>query len=325
MSSILKHKVAAYRSLASLLKAGVTFPVALEKNGRSPWLLPALKSIQAAFRAGNSVSETAAKHPTVFSPLEIGILAAGDRSGQLDYACEHLGSHFELLNRLRLQTRLQLGYPLFLASFAILSSGVPTLVEKGWISFAVLVVPGFALLLAALAVLALLFLGVSRGARSVPLIERVLLVLPFLGPLYRDWIAFRFASVYALCTRTGIPILETIRLCGPASQSAILERACETASREVLKGKTVGDILSDARILPDTLLPLWISGEESGDLDRCLEHWCASSVDELRSRTQAAVTFGTRAFGILVMLGIAWKIVASAKGYFDSLNQLMDF
>lgn len=325
MSSLLKHKVAAYRSLASLLKAGATFPAALEKNGRSPWLRSSMGSIQASFRSGNTVSETVAQHSAVFSPLESAVLAACERCGQLENACAYLGSHFELLQSLSVQTRLQLGYPLFLASFAILSSGVPTLVEKGWLSFAVLVVPGFALLLAALAVLALLFLGVSRGARSVSLIERVLLVLPFLGPLYRDWIAFRFASVYALCTRTGIPILETLRLCGPASQSAILERACKTASREVLKGKTVGDILSAARILPDTLLPLWISGEESGDLDRCLDHWCAISADELRSKTKATVTFATRAFGILVMLGIAWRIVASAKGYFDSLNQLMDF
>jgi protein transport protein HofC len=299
----------------------MAFPVALEKNAASPWLRGSIDSLRDSFRSGNTVAETVSAHPTVFSPLESGVLAVGERCGQLENACEQLASHFSLLNRLRLQTRLQLGYPLFLISFAILCSGTPVLVSKGWLAFLGATLPKLAFIGAGLLTALMLFMLGARTVRTVPFFERLILLLPVLGSLYRDWIAFRFASVFGLCTQTGLPILETLRLAGPASQSALLNRACKNASTAVLQGDTVGSFLAQTRILPDSLIPLWLSGEESGSLDRNLDLWCQNSADELRSRTETAVAFATRTLGVCVMLAIGWKIVNFAKGYFALLEQ----
>ncbi|HET6409050.1 MAG TPA: type II secretion system F family protein, partial [Chthoniobacteraceae bacterium] len=122
-----------YHSLAELLRAGLTFPRALEKlkvtqRGSSRQVV---EKISQEIARGSTVAEACASARPVISAMEGAVLTAVERAGSLDRGLEQLSQHFAAVATARGQIRARLAYPAFLLGLGILLLNLPKILNAG--------------------------------------------------------------------------------------------------------------------------------------------------------------------------------------------------
>jgi len=113
------------RALAALLPAGLPLARALDasSNLAQGEVAAALESVRSKVERGQTLAATLAEHPRLFSPLYVGLVRAGERSGDLTGAFRRLAIQLERDEQLRAKLLSASLYPLLLASaggFAVL-------------------------------------------------------------------------------------------------------------------------------------------------------------------------------------------------------------
>src|SRR4051812_2488430 len=85
------------RALASLLPVGMPVSQALQaaSNVGGGGVGAALLEVKAGVERGDTLSNALAEHPAFFSPLYVGLVRAGERSGDIDTAFARLSTQLE--------------------------------------------------------------------------------------------------------------------------------------------------------------------------------------------------------------------------------------
>lgn len=96
----LQHFVIYLRQFSTLLKAGVSVVEStniLSQQTESKYLRKALQDIEQQLREGNPLSQAAAKHKKIFTPMFINMVKAGEAGGNMDETLDRL-AEFRLLS-----------------------------------------------------------------------------------------------------------------------------------------------------------------------------------------------------------------------------------
>ena len=148
------------RALASLLPAGLPLARALRAatNLATGPVARALDGVRIRVERGESLADALSQHPGLFSPLYVGVVRAGEKSGDLDAAFARLAAQLERDERLRAKLLSASIYPTIL----LVLGGVAVLV------LLLFVIPRFAQLLsdsgARLPTSTATLLSISEGA-----------------------------------------------------------------------------------------------------------------------------------------------------------------
>ncbi len=281
-----------FREMASLLRAGLPVPRALEILIESPELAPARSDLAAArdrVREGAALS-AALEVGGRATPFETAALRAGERAGALEESLERVADYLEEQARVRDRIVSALIYPAvvltltLIVGVAMLGFLLPTL-ERLWtdagvslpVYTRVVMAIGRALRWAAPAaavLAALLTIELRRrAARAMEWRERLdrwRYRLPVFGELYRALVALRFARALGMLLRGGAPMVEALPLAGRATGSAWASGGVEAAAEDVRHGRSPAEALRQVAPLRDAI-PSWVqAGEASGDLVRLL-------------------------------------------------------
>ena len=91
------------RALASLLPVGMPLSQALQaaSNVASGDVRAAILEVRSRVERGDTLSAALAEHPAFFSPLYVGLIRAGERSGDIDSAFARLAAQLERDEALR--------------------------------------------------------------------------------------------------------------------------------------------------------------------------------------------------------------------------------
>src|SRR5688500_1394202 len=106
------------RALAALLPAGMPLAQALgaASSVASGEVRDAMLQVRARVERGDTLSSALATHPRLFSPLYIGLVRAGERSGDVDASFHRLADQLERDEQLRGRILSAAIYPLLLAT-----------------------------------------------------------------------------------------------------------------------------------------------------------------------------------------------------------------
>ncbi|MEI9893038.1 MAG: type II secretion system F family protein [Chthoniobacter sp.] len=132
MSLTLRQKQSLYHSLGQLVRSGIPFPKALDKllattRGGARRLIEAARK---SLANGHTVGEAFAAQPSIVSQLEVAVVSAVEKSGQLERGLTELSQYFGALNQARQSILKRCAYPVFLLHFGILVLNAPTVVTK---------------------------------------------------------------------------------------------------------------------------------------------------------------------------------------------------
>ncbi|SST06102.1 PulF [Acinetobacter baumannii] len=225
-----------------------------------------------------------------FPDLYIATVAAGERSGHLDLILDQLSDYTE--NRFAMQKKVQgaMIYPiiLMLMSFGIvmglMTYVVPEIVKTfdqskdalPWITVALMKASDFIrhawvfiILFAIVGVVAFVrFLKTTAGHYAF---DRLTLKLPLFGKLSRGINAARFASTLSILTRSGVPLVDALKIGAAVTNNWVIRDSISQAAERVTEGGNLGTQLERSGYFPPMMVQMIRSGEASGELDRMLE------------------------------------------------------
>ena len=280
------------RAMAALLPAGLSLSRSLSAvaNITSGGLATAIAAVRARVERGDTLAAALADHPTFFPPIYVGVIRAGERSGDLPGAFARLSSQLEREEELRNKLLSAAIYPILLG----VAGGIAVTV------LLLFVLPRFAELLqgtgAALPRSTALLLGLSAAARrfwplflALPIalvggtawalrtpegsraFAKMMVNTPLVGTFRRHVLASRFARLVGVLLYGGSPLLnaldDTIHSLGdPLAQDEVLR--IRTRVRE---GASLHGALAEGDLFPDLLGQLVTVGEEAGRLQEFLD------------------------------------------------------
>ena len=275
------------QALAALLPAGMPLARALGTASElaTGEVRAALDEIRSRVEQGDSVAAAFARYPLLFSPLYVGMVRAGERSGDLDGAFGRLAEQLEREEELRGRILSASIYPFVLATIGgatvvvLLLVVIPRFAELLDGSGASL--PGSTALLLSIAdglrrswpvllgAVVLAVLGTAAASRS----ERgrrsgsaLLLAFPGIRGLRRAVLAARFARLTGVLLGGGAPLLSALDDALESLGDPLARDEVARIRSRVREGSSLHGAIVEGGLFPPLLARLVAVGEGSGRL-----------------------------------------------------------
>ncbi len=280
------------RQLATLVQAGLTLDDALRsvaQQSEKPAVRRLLTAVRARVVEGYSLAQSLAEFPQAFPALYRATVAAGERAGHLDLVLSRLADYTESRHETRRKVQGALIYPAILTVLSLLivigllTYVVPDIVkvfdDRGqdlpMITRLLIATSDFLRHAIGWLLLGLLVAGfVMRKMLQRPEVRqrwhRFLLRLPVAGRLVRDSQSSRFVSTLGILTRSGVPLVDALRIAGEVVDNLPMRTAVEQAADRVTEGGRLAPALEQSGLFPAMMVNMIASGETSGELDDML-------------------------------------------------------
>ena len=307
-----KDKVVFTRQLATLIGAGLplsqSLHTAMEQTGNKQ-LQAVVQEVTAAVEGGKPLSESFAKHPHVFGPVFIALVAAGELSGTLDESLQRIANQQEKDAAITSKIKGALTYPIIVlvVIFGVMAFMLFTVVPqveklygdlKKELPFLTQVMVNVAdflsgywwvvLIVVALGIYFLLqFLKTTSG---VTFLDTFKLNVPVFSQLFRKLYMARLTRTGQTLLSTGVSMLDMLKITATAINNTVLEKSINRAAEKVKGGKALSvAIQPEPYIL--SLVPQMIKiGEQSGRIDEMMGKVAQVYEDELDEQIRTIST-----------------------------------
>lgn len=332
------------RDLANLVTAGIAMEPALGLVGDQidrPAAANLVAELRQRVRAGENLARALERHPKVF-PLEfVGLVGAGEQSGSLAAALEHLAALEADRAQFRQRLISALIYPalialLTLAALALMTGYVlpqfqdlfaGSKAKLPTATTAVLAVgdfmghfgPG---ILAGLAIALLLLLQVYQRPEARLRIDRFFLVATGpIGHLLRDAQLTLYTRTLASLMAGGVPLASALATAGGCMANRALAGAADRVRLQVRGGRGLSQAFGSEPLFPTRLVRLVALAEQTAslpqallDLSKALERERTAALDRTLSLLTPILT--------LVLGGMVGAIFAALISGIMSLNDI---
>lgn len=307
-----KDKVVFTRQLATLIGAGLPLAQSLHtvmEQTDNKQLQSVIQEISAAVEGGKSLSESFGKHPNVFDPVFLALVAAGELSGTLDESLQRIANQQEKDAAISSKIKGALTYPIivlvviFLVMGFMLFTVVPQ-VEKlytdlkkelPFLSQVMVNVADFLtnywwVVLIVVAVGGYFFAQFLKTANGITFMDTFKLNVPVFNQLFRKLYMARFSRTGQTLLSTGVSMLDMLKISATAINNTILEKSINRAAEKVKGGKALSvAIQPEPYIL--SLVPQMIKiGEQSGRIDEMMGKVAQVYEDELDEQVRTIST-----------------------------------
>jgi general secretion pathway protein F len=332
------------RQLATLIQAGIPVEESLRAVSRQSDR-PALQSLMLAVRGrvieGYTLAQSLAEFPKAFPDLYRATVAAGEKSGHLDLVLQQLADYTE--SRYDTQKKVQgaLIYPVILTVlatlivFGMLTYVVPDIVKVfnnshhalPLLTRGLIAVSGFfrafgPYLLLAIIAAVFLFRRAARQTAFKYKIHAWQLRMPLMGRLIRGNNAARFASTLSILNKSGVPLVEALKIAAEVSSNWLIRDAIREAALRVTEGGSLSKALEQSGYFPPMMMQMIASGESSGELDEMLSRAATMQEKELTNLITTLVSL-FEPMMLLVMAGVVLIIVLAIMLPIMNMNSLV--
>ncbi|MEO5362288.1 MAG: type II secretion system F family protein [Magnetococcus sp. DMHC-8] len=292
--------------------------------------------------AGKQLSEAMRAQPRVFDEVFTQLVLMGERTGCLGQIFLDLTENLKWENELISQVKKVMMYPLVVGVvvtaliFFLMIFLVPKLVgfitEMGgelplhtraliatsdfiatyW--YIILLTPPFLLLLVKLG--SLWSVAVHRLA------DRLKLRLWLVGPLLHKIILVRFANAFALMYKSGVSVLECLKICEGLANNLVIRESLQKARGMVFEGRELSHSFQEIKLFPPLLLRIFKVGETTGNLDTALRSISYFYNREVKERVGQLETLIGPVMTILLGSMIGWVILSVLGPIYDLISTL---
>lgn len=298
----LKDKIEFTQTLQILTSTGIPIIetlVFLENNAESKSIRAVAHELRRNIIAGGlTLAETLEKHRRIFGRVYVGLVKAGEDSGELDKTLTRM---LELLKKQEdikskvigaliypvfvillacavVTVMLVFVFPAFKDMFDTLGRELPIttqicmslglFIRKFWF------VPIVALIFLAIAVKQILSNDVTKRP-----VDNVLLQIPLLSDLLKFANYSNFLAVLQVAYEAGIPIVDCLYLANMTLDNLVLKDAIFGATTKVQQGTHLSVALRASNYIPSMMTFMIATGEQSGRLGELLHH-CTTFIDQ---------------------------------------------
>jgi type IV pilus assembly protein PilC len=280
------------QELATLLKAGMPLVQSLEilrRNIPNPVFKGVLDDVYEKVRSGTALSDAFEAHPRHVTPIYTASLMAGERSGSLEQVLRRYVSYVQVISAVRRRVISALVYP---AVLTLLSVGVVAIIV-------VRVVPEFSTFYAGfdaeLPLATQVIVAVSNAVRSQILlllallaglvvggrwllrqpehrrrVDRLILRLPGLGGIARQFATSQLSRTLATLLGGGIPLVTALDVASRSVSNRHIAAQMADITRQVREGQPLSAAMAAKGEFPDVSVKMVEVGEATGALQDML-------------------------------------------------------
>lgn len=300
------------RQLANLLKSGVPIMRALgilEDQSHNLYFKSVVSKILWKVQNGSSFSESLAGFPSMFSPLYLTLVRAGEEGGNLQQMLFNLAEYQKRQEEIMRKVKMAMAYPLlmcalgFVTVYFVLTFILPKMEGLFENIGNELPLPTTILLVlsdylsefwyAFVALAGVIFLAVRRSYRSEKgraWFSRVLLNVPMFGEIILKTELSRFSRTLVLLTRGGVSFLRALEISIPILTNEVIKNDLYVCKEDLTSGGSFGAGIKKSKKIPAIMGHMISVGEESGNLDEVLEEVATTYEQETNDQINVMTT-----------------------------------
>jgi len=331
--------------LEQLSKAGVPLLEGLSDLRDSiehPRFKEVVASLIEKIESGSRFSDAIAAYPTVFEPIFVSLIRAGEETGQLAEVFKKLTETLKWQDELTAQTKKLLMYPAFVGTviggvvFFLMIYLVPQLVgfiknmggELPFHTKALIVVSGifvhyWYLILSAPVVL---FIGVKFLLQTSEKFRFRMdgwkLNAWLIGPILRKIVLARFATFFAMMYGAGITILDSIKISESIAGNLVIADGLKRVGAQIAEGQGFTTSFQNVGIFPPLVIRMLRVGETTGALDTAMlnvSYFYDREVKEAIEHVQAMIEpIMTVTMGLI----LGWVMLSVIGPIYDTISKL---
>jgi len=281
-----------YRQFATMVNAGLTLVSSLDiliEQVENKALSESIKLVKSDVEAGSTLADAMAKQPLIFTELNISMIRAGEIGGVLDEILNKMADLMEKEFALQQKIKSAMAYPSFVGGagvlmaifmltfilpqfvgvFAQFGGELPALTNmlvvatklfsKYWYLFFI-----------TLAALIFAFLAYRKTSNGKINIDKIKLSAPIFGELNRKSAVSRFTRILGTLIKSGVPILEALKVSSNAIGNLVISEAVTNAKTKIKEGQSISGPLATSGVFPPMVTQMIMVGEESGELEEML-------------------------------------------------------
>ncbi len=280
------------RQFSTMINAGLSLTKCLTILGgqtENAYLRDIIGQLGKDVEAGQSLSDSLAKHPKVFPPIFVNMVRAGETGGVLDEVLSRIADHFESELALKAKIKSAMTYPASMGGLvlvvlaAMMVFVVPTF-EKMFDDMGG-ELPAITQLLVnasnfvaswkgavfAIVCVALVFVFKWWAAGPGKVIwDGAKLQMPVFGSMTRKIALAKFTRTFGTLVSAGVPILSALDIVADTAGNEVVANAVKNARTAIKEGETLAKPLSESKVFPSMLVQMIAVGEETGALDAML-------------------------------------------------------
>lgn len=286
----IREKATFFRLLAVMINSGLPLIKSLRTLGvqqeKSPKLSRSLFEMAQAIEGGKSLSESMAIYPEIFNEAQVGMVHAGEASGQLNKTLKELADDVEKTAGLTGKIRGALIYPIAILSllvvviFVMMVAVVPQLTKLFSQTGRELPLPTQILInvssfcqnywpVVILGFAGLIFgVGVWKKTRGGKYLwDYMMIKLPIFGPLIQKASLSKFSRSLSSLMSSGVPIIKAIEITANAIGNEVYKRRLILTAEDMRRGIPMAENMADSKLFPTMLVNMVEVGEQTAQLE----------------------------------------------------------
>lgn len=295
-----------------------------------------------SIEGGANLSSAMEQYPQIFDNVFVNLIRAGEFSGQMSVVLKTLTENLKWQDEQAAQMKKLLMYPLFvgsvvmivviflmtylvpqLTSFIVMMGQELPLHTRVLIATSNFMVDYWYAVLGVPAILFIIFLAMLNSSSALQYaVDDFKLKIWLIGPIYKKILLARFANYFALMYRSGITVLECIRICEGLVGNKAIQEAAHRAGRQIADGASISAGFEYTGLFPPLVLRMLRVGESTGGLDDALlnisyfyDRDVSESIEKVQTLIGPAMT---------VVLGgiLGWVIVSVLGPIYDLITKI---
>jgi type IV pilus assembly protein PilC len=283
------------RQLATLIDSGLPLLrglTVLSRQEPNAVMKRTINTLADSVQTGSTFSESLQQFPRIFNKLYVNMVKAGELGGVLEIVLNRLAEYQEKAQKLKNKIVAAMVYPIIVMVIAIgiiiflMMVIVPKfekifeemLGDKNRLPTLTKVVVGFSrwiqsnilILLAAVAVLAILWQVIKASKSGSRVLDKVKLKLPLFGDVQRKSAISRFTRTLGTLVTSGVPILQALNITRETAGNVIVSDAINKVHDAVKEGESMVAPLEGSKVFPPMVISMVDVGEETGQLPEML-------------------------------------------------------
>jgi type IV pilus assembly protein PilC len=340
-----KEVISIFVHLEQLEKTGV--PIAdsirdLIESADSQQIKSLMTGIEESIKNGSLFSESLAKHPEIFSPTYIGLIAMGEKTGNLSSAFTSIIEDIKWSMDIKRKTRKATTGPMFgiVLMFIILGIMTSVVVPKvtgflamqdiklpiitvALVSFSDFIKGNWHIIILTPPIIFTIVKIMRRSSEELAvIIDDFKLKLPVFGSIINKIDSAKFCQFFSMTFKSGLGVLECLEASSGVIKNMAIKKSIATVKQQVSDGQPLSKSIAATGYFPNLVVRMFKVGEESGNMESALQNIkffydreINDSIDRLVAMIQPTIT--------LVMGGmIAWITIAVFGPIYSTFSNL---
>ncbi len=280
-----------------------------------------IKQLKTFVEEGDSLSGAMRKFPRYFDDFFLNMVEAGEAIGSFETVFAHIADYKEKTMQLKRKIKSAMTYPLLVLSFAVvitfliliyvipvfkdlfidMGEDLPIL-TRITITISAFVKNNFIYIIIGLLIFFFFFLKLKKTENGVLLLNKFIFAIPVFGGILKKAALAKFARTMEILLKSDITIVKALKIGAKVTGSKLFEKALYNIRGEVIKGGSLGNLLSNISFIPAVASQIIIAGESSGNLKSAFEK-TADFYDDSVQRTIQNLSSVIEPF-LMIIIGI---------------------